>query len=66
MRLAGAPQRLAGANRILTKYGGKTYYFCSSSCKKTFAQMPKKYLPQKQVYNKYAPIEKKRKRGCCG
>ena len=54
-------------NAIVTlKYGGKTYFFCSSRCKKTFAEMPKKYLPKKQVYNKYAPIKKKRKRGCCG
>ena len=24
-------------------YGGKTFYFCSESCKKTFDKDPKKY-----------------------
>jgi Cu+-exporting ATPase len=52
---------------VKLKYRDKTYYFCSSSCKKTFREMPKKYLPEKQLPDKIASLQKKsRKRGCCG
>ena len=30
-------------------YSGKTYYFCSKSCKEKFDQDPKKYAEPKRV-----------------
>jgi len=30
--------------KIKTTYGGKTYYFCSESCKKQFEKDPKKFI----------------------
>jgi multidrug efflux pump subunit AcrA (membrane-fusion protein)/YHS domain-containing protein len=33
-------------NAIKTEYGGKTYYFCSNHCKKTFDANPEKYPPK--------------------
>lgn len=30
-----------------SEYMGKTYYFCSSACKKTFDQNPTKYVAAK-------------------
>jgi YHS domain-containing protein len=32
---------------ITTQYAGKTYYFCSEHCKKTFEANPGKYVPKK-------------------
>lgn len=29
--------------RHTSDYGGKTYYFCSQGCKRTFDSNPKKY-----------------------
>jgi len=52
---------------VRLKYRDRTYYFCSSRCKKTFAEMPKKYLPDKGLRNRNVSLKKKsRKRGCCG
>ena len=31
-----------------SEYKGKTYYFCSSDCKRTFDQDPEKYIDQAQ------------------
>jgi YHS domain-containing protein len=29
--------------QLKTEYGGQTYYFCSSGCKRTFDKEPQKY-----------------------
>jgi YHS domain-containing protein len=29
-----------------TEFAGKTYYFCSESCRETFLKKPEKYLPK--------------------
>jgi YHS domain-containing protein len=35
------PDRAAGKS----EYGGQTYYFCSTGCKRTFDKEPEKYIP---------------------
>jgi YHS domain-containing protein len=37
----------AAADAIKAVHGGKTHYFCSSHCKKTFEANPQKYEPKK-------------------
>jgi YHS domain-containing protein len=37
------------ADTAKTQYQGKTYYFCSDSCKKSFEKEPAKYLAKKQA-----------------
>jgi YHS domain-containing protein len=52
---------------VKLKYKDKTYFFCSTRCKKTFAKMPKKYLPEKHFQDRNVRFKKKKKkRGCCG
>lgn len=40
--------------KFKSEYEGKTYYFCSSSCKKAFDKDPERYLK-----------EEHHKKGCC-
>ena len=52
---------------VRLKYRDRTYYFCSSRYKKTFAEMPKNYLPEKQTRDSMPkPRGKSRRHGCCG
>lgn len=32
-----------------SEYNGKTYYFCSLGCKKSFDENPEKYLDEKEI-----------------
>ena len=42
-------------NVIKAQHGGKTYYFCSEHCKKTFQAHPEKYVPAQQAEGKRRP-----------
>jgi YHS domain-containing protein len=33
---------------LKAEYEGRTYYFCSDNCKRTFMQSPEKYTKEKQ------------------
>ena len=39
-------------NVLKTQYRGKTYYFCSDHCKKSFEVNPEKYVPKKKDHTK--------------
>jgi YHS domain-containing protein len=52
---------------VKSKYKDKTYFFCSTRCRKTFAKMPGKYLPEKHLQGRNERFKsKKRKHSCCG
>jgi Cu+-exporting ATPase len=37
---------------IKTEHGGKTYYFCSDGCKRSFEADPLKYVPKQKKSDK--------------
>ncbi|HEY3321839.1 MAG TPA: YHS domain-containing protein [Planctomycetota bacterium] len=39
----------AGDKKLTTTFGGKTYAFCSKTCKKKFEQNPQGFVQQSQV-----------------
>jgi YHS domain-containing protein len=45
-------EQTASDNKLVTRYKGLTYYFCSSQCKKAFETDPQHYTSEKppQLY----------------
>jgi len=36
-----------GPGTLNKEYGGKTYYFCSDNCRRSFEENPGRYAPEK-------------------